>query len=283
MQRVGSVELHVLSDGFFALDGGAMFGVVPRPLWEKKLPPDDRHRVRLGLNPLLIRAGGRTVLVDSGVGERRDEKFDDAYAVDHCRTLPGSLKALGLAPGDIDFVVPSHLHLDHAGWLTTRQAGGGFAPTFPKAQYVVQEGAWEEALLENPRTRGSYIESDFLPLEKNGRLKRIAGSEEIVPGVWVERTSGHVEHHQITRVRSGGRQAVYFGDLMPTAAHLKPAWVMGYDLYPKDVAEMKQKMIEQALDEEWLVCFDHDPRHAIVRLVRGERGVKIEPVEEIAA
>ena len=266
VQRIGSAELHLLSDGTFALDGGAMFGIVPRPVWEKKLPPDDRHRVRLGLNPILIRAGGKNIVVDTGIGERRDEKFNDDYAVDHARTLPGSLQALGLAPGDIDVVVPSHLHFDHAGWL----------PAFPKATVVIQEGTWEEALDANPRTRGSYIETDFLPVEK--RLKLIRGSEEIVPGVTVESSAGHVKHHQLVRVRSNGAQAVYFGDLMPTAAHVRPAWVMGYDLYPKEVAALKQKMIAQAVDEEWLVCFDHEPATPWVRLAPGDRGPKLIPI-----
>lgn len=278
MQKVGNVELHVLSDGFFALDGGAMFGIVPRSAWEKKLPPDARHRVRLGLNPILIRAGGKNIVVDGGIGERREEKFEDDYAVDHRRTLPGCLKEMGLSPGDIDYVVPSHLHFDHAGWLTTRE-GDRFVPTFPKATYVVQEGTWEEALDANPRTRGSYIETDFLPLES--RLKLIRGSEEIVPGVWVEVTAGHVKHHQIVRVRSEGKQAAYLGDLMPTTAHLRPAWVMGYDLYPKEVAALKMKIIEQAIREEWLVCLDHDPTHAIVRLQRDGREVRAVPVEAV--
>jgi glyoxylase-like metal-dependent hydrolase (beta-lactamase superfamily II) len=279
MQRIGSVELNVLSDGSFALDGGAMFGIVPRPVWEKKLAPDARHRVRLGLNPFLVRSGGKTILFDSGIGDRRDPRFADDYSVDHGRRdLPRTLKDLGVAPEDVDLVVPSHLHLDHAGWLTRRE-GNGFVPTFPRATYLVQEGTWEEALDANPRTRGSYIETDFLPLE--GRLKLLKGSEEVAPGVWVECSSGHVRHHQIVRIRSGGRQAALFGDLMPTTAHLKPGWTMGYDLDPKGVAELRAKMIDQAVREGWLIGLDHDPQHAIVRLVPGEKGVQALPVEAV--
>lgn len=277
MQKVGDVEIHALTDGLFSLDGGAMFGIVPRVAWEKVMPPDACHRVQLGLNPLLIRAAGKTILVDAGVGDREDGRFARDYAIVRQRTLPQCLRDMGVSPGDIDFVVPSHLHLDHAGWMTTRQTGGGYAPTFPRASYVVQEGTWEEALDPNPRTRGSYIDSDFLPVEK--QLKLVRGSEEIVPGVWVEGSSGHVRHHQITRVRSGGRQAVYFGDLMPTSAHLKPAWVMGYDLDPKGVTALKEKLVKQAVAEEWLVCFDHDPVHAMVRLAPGEKGPRLVPVE----
>jgi glyoxylase-like metal-dependent hydrolase (beta-lactamase superfamily II) len=280
MQKVGDVEIHVLSDGFFGLDGGAMFGIVPRLVWEKKLAPDACHRVRLSINPLLVRSGGKNVLVDCGIGGARDAKFRQQQAVDSCRSLPEMLKAMGLLPSDIDVVVPSHLHYDHAGWLVTRQPGGGFAPTFPNARVVLQEGTWEEALDANPRTRGSYVETDFLPVER--QVKLVRGSEEVAPGVWVEGTSGHVKHHQITRVRSGGKQAVYFGDLVPTLAHLRPAWVMGYDLYPMEVAALKQKLIGQAVDEEWLVFLDHDPRHAAARLVRQDGEVRAVPVEDVA-
>ncbi len=281
MQKVGDVELHALSDGFFGLDGGAMFGIVPRTAWEKKLPADDCHRVRLSLNPLLIRAAGKNILVDGGIGERPDPKFRTNYAIARRRTLPDCLKAMGLGPEDIDIVFPSHLHFDHAGWLTSRQPGGGHAPTFPKATVVVQEGTWEEALEENPRTRGSFIETDFLPLE--GRVKIVRGAEEILPGVWVEGTSGHVKHHQIVRIRSKGRQAVYFGDLLPTTAHLRPAWVMGYDVYPKEVAALKVRLVKQAVDEEWLVCLDHDPKSAMVRFVPDGKDVKAVEVEGVAA
>jgi glyoxylase-like metal-dependent hydrolase (beta-lactamase superfamily II) len=281
MQKIGNVEIHVLSDGFFGLDGGAMFGIVPRTAWEKKMVPDACHRVRLSLNPILIRTGGRNILVDGGIGDRKDPKFTKNYAVVRRRTLPEELKALGLMPGDIDFVVPSHLHFDHAGWLTTMAPDGSYAPTFPKARYVVQEGTWEDALDANPRTRGSYIETDFLPVER--QLKLVRGADEIVPGVWVEHTGGHVQHHQIVRVRSEGQQAVYFGDLLPTAAHLRPAWVMGYDLYPKEVAALKERMIRQALDERWLICLDHDPVHALVRLERDGEEVRVVPVEKVAS
>lgn len=280
MQQVGDVEIHVLSDGFFGLDGGAMFGIVPRVVWEKKMVPDACHRVRLSINPLLVRAGGKNILVDCGLGDRGNAKFDAQHAVDHRRTLPGCLKAMGLLPSDIHIVVPSHLHFDHSGWLTTRQPGGGFASTFPNARIVLQEGTWEEAHDSNPRTRGSYIETDFLPVEK--QVKLVRGSEEVAPGVWVEATSGHVKHHQVTRVRSGGKQAVYFGDLMPTTAHLRPAWVLGYDLYPLEVATLKEKMVKQAVDEEWLVFLDHDPCHAVVRLVRQDGEVRAVPVEDVA-
>ncbi len=279
MQKVGDVEIRALSDGFFALDGGAMFGIVPRLAWEKRIHPDRQHRVRLALNLFLVRAGGKTILFDTGIGGHHDEKFADAYALERSVTLEGSLKALGMDPGDIDLVVPSHLHFDHTGGLSVPEPGGNRVPAFPKAEVVVQEGAWEEALDPNPRTHGSYLKSDFLPVERC--LKTVRGSEEIAPGVWVERTSGHVEHHQILRVRSGGHQAVCFGDLVPTEAHLKPAWGMGYDLRPKEVAASKKNLVEQAVNEDWLVCLDHDPKNAMVRLKRGERGLRVIPVEPV--
>lgn len=282
MRKLGDVEIHVLSDGFFRLDGGAMFGIVPKPAWERAAPPDAQNRILLSLNPLLIRAGKATVVVDGGLGDRRDEKFNATYDVRKTSTLPSSLKALGVAPEDVDFVIPSHLHFDHAGWLTTRQSGGDFAPTFPRATYVVQEGTWEEALDANPRTRGSYFQTDFLPLEKAGRLKLIRGDEEVTPGVRVHHSSGHVKHHQMTFVESRGKKAVFWGDMMPTSAHVKPAWVMGYDLDPAGVASQKERLVKQAVDEEWLCAFDHDPDVALAFFRRGDKGVALEVVEKVA-
>lgn len=272
MQKVGEVEIHALSDGFLALDGGAMFGIIPRLAWEKRMHPDRQHRIRVALNLFLIRAGGRNILFDTGIGNEHDARFVEEYVVERSGSLDRSLRAIGIAPEEIDLVVPSHLHFDHTGWLSVREPGGNRIPAFPRATVVIQEGAWEEALDPNPRTRGSYLETDFLPVERC--LKRIRGSEEIAPGVRVERTGGHVEHHQILHVDSGGEHAVCLGDLVPTKVHLKPAWVMSYDLQPKVVAALKKDLIGQAVDGGWLVCLDHDPNDPFVRLERDGRDVR---------
>ncbi len=277
MIKLGDYELHAVSDGFFRLDGGAMFGIVPKVAWERVTEVDARNRIRLALTTLLIRTGKQNVLVDTGIGTKNDAKFTDMYGVEHPPTAPESLRKLGLAAGDIDAVVLSHLHFDHAGGATVREADA-VVPTYPRATYYIQRGMWEEAQLPNPRTRGSYIDDDFLPLEKAGRVKLIDGDHEVAPGVVCRKTGGHVKHHQSVFVERGGRKAVYWADLMPTTNHVKPAWVMGYDLYPSEVAELKQKMLKDAIREEWVNVFEHDPKVAMA-LVR--EGYKIEALERV--
>ncbi len=281
MHRLGEFELHALSDGFFRLDGGAMFGIVPRTAWEKVATPDDRNRLRLALTTLLIRTGKANVLVDTGIGDRRDARFAELYALERPPALAGSLREIGLGPGDIDVVILSHLHLDHAGGATVRR-GGEVVPAFPKAVYVVQEGMLEEALRPNPRTKGSYDAEDFLPLREAGRLRLARGDEEIVPGVSVILSGGHVERHQMVVAESGGRKAVYWGDVLPTTAHVRPAWVTGYDLFPAELAAFKERMEERAAAEEWVSVFEHDPSVAMGILRKEEKGYCVEAVERVA-
>jgi glyoxylase-like metal-dependent hydrolase (beta-lactamase superfamily II) len=280
MHRLGDFELHAVSDGFFRLDGGAMFGIVPKPLWEKVAPPDDRNRITLSLTPLLIRTGKKNVLVDTGIGDHRDAKFLDIYGVDRCRTLAGSLEEIGLRPEDIDIVVLSHLHFDHAGGAT-RRTGEDLVPAFPRATYVIQRGMWEEALQPNPRTRGSYIPDDFVPLQKAGRVKFVDGDEEVTPGVRVHKSGGHVKHHQVVFAESGGRKAIYWADLLPTSSHVRPAWVMGYDLYPHEVAEIKEGMVERAAAERWVNVFEHDPKIAMGLILKDAKGFRVETIEPV--
>ncbi len=259
MIRLGDVRLHPLLDGSFRLDGGAMFGIIPRPLWEKLAPPDERNRIRLALRPLLVEAGGRRILVDTGAGDRWGEKERTLYAIDRRPTLLESLAAAGSGPDDIDTVVLTHLHWDHAGGAVTRDASGALVPTFPRAEHVVQKGEWEAATRPNERTRGSYRADDFLPLERAGRVRFVEGDVEIVPGVEMIRTGGHIRDHCVVRVRGGGRTAVYFADLVPTTAHLRPSFSMGYDLFPLDVLAWRKRLVGEALREGWICCFEHDP------------------------
>ena len=189
MQRLGDFELHALGDGFFRLDGGAMFGIVPKVVWEKALAPDDRNRVRLAITTLLVRAGSVNVLVDAGIGDKNDAKFSDLYGIERSTTVLRGLAELGLQPEDIHYVVLSHLHFDHAGGAT-RRIDGELRPTFPKATYVVQQGMWDEALDPNPRTKGSYKKDDFVPLRLSGRVKVVNGDEDVIRGVRVRLTGG---------------------------------------------------------------------------------------------
>lgn len=279
MYRLGQFELHAVGDGFFRLDGGAMFGIVPKALWEKVHPPDDRNRITLSLTTFLIRTGQKNILVDTGIGIKHDQRFVDLYAVDHPTTVASSLQKIALSVDDIDLVILSHLHFDHAGGATVRDAGGALAPTFPKATYFIQKGMWAEALTDNPRTKGSYIQEDFLPLEKAGRVKFLNGDAEIEPGIRVWWSGGHVKHHQCVIVDSQGRKAIYWADLLPTANHVKPAWVMGYDLYPAETAALKEKMLRRVIAEEWLNVFEHDPKIAFAYV---RDGYKVEPLERVS-
>ena len=274
----GDLELISLSDGTFRLDGGAMFGVVPKPLWHKRAPADDRNRIRLGLRPLLVR-GERTMLIDAGIGGKMDEKSIEIYAIDRTRNLDHTLAAAAVTPDDIDIVLASHLHFDHAGGFTTRTASGRLVPTFPRARYVVRTAEWDDAAHPNERNRASYLQENFRPLADFGVLDLVAGNETIMPGVRVVRTGGHTMHHQIVVIESGGRTAVFTADLMPTAAHVDEPWIMGYDLYPMDTLRFKRTFVREAIANEYLIFFEHDPDigAGYIREVNGRK--QVEPVD----
>ncbi len=256
--RLGDLELLPLSDGTFRLDGGAMFGVVPKPLWEKRIPADARNRITLGLRPLLVRMGDRRVLIDAGIGDKMSEKDTTIYAIERAAHLDQALAAVGLTAVDIDDVIATHLHFDHVGGFTVRR-DGALRPRFPRATYHVRRGEWDDATHPHERNRASYLAENFVPLAEAGVLQLVDADGEIVPGVSVWRTGGHTMHHQIVRLESGGRTAVYVADLMPTSAHVDPAWVMGYDLYPMDTFLYKKRFIREAVDGEYVIFFEHDP------------------------
>jgi methylmalonyl-CoA epimerase len=273
---LGDLELISLSDGFFRLDGGAMFGIVPKPLWAAKAPADERNRVRLAMRPLVIR-GVRTMLIDAGLGDKEDREFQDIHGVERSRHLDHSLAEAGLAPDSIDIVLATHLHRDHAGGFTARDASGRLRPRFPRARYVVRRGEWEDATHANERNRDSYLADNFLPLGDAGALELVDDDQTIMPGVRVRRTGGHTMHHQMAWIESGGRRAAYVGDLLPTAAHLAPTWIMGFDVYPADTFAAKKAFLREAIEQRTLVFLYHDPAIAAGFITEQNGEVSIRP------
>jgi len=273
MVTLGDIKVHVLSDGGFALDGGAMFGVVPRVVWEKSNPPDEKNRVTLGLNVALVESGGKRILIDTGMGDKWGEKETRMYRLDRSTTLLGSLQAAGVAPEDIDLVVNTHLHFDHAGG-NTRVVDGKTVPTFPRARYVVQMGEWEDATHPHERSRASYRDENFVPLAESRQLQTVQGEAEVAPGVRVVPVGGHTAYHQMVVIEGGGKTLAIPTDLLPTTSHLPLPFVMGYDLFPVGTLEAKRRLLDRAAREGWSLLFYHDPRIPLGRVRReGDRCV----------
>ena len=252
-------QIYGLRDGFFCLDGGAMFGVVPKNLWEKKYPADEHNRIRLGLNSILLRTKDKNVLVETGIGTHLDRKFNDMYSVDLQPGLVEELKDLGLEREDIDYVINTHLHFDHCGGNTLINSQGEIVPTFPQAKYIVQKGEWESACHPTPRDRSSYLEKYFRPLEEHQQLHLVEGDTQIIEGVEALLTPGHTAFHQCVKIESEGQVLFFLGDMVPTSGHVGLPYVMSYDLFPLETMQNKEKFYKLALYENWIMAFNHDP------------------------
>jgi glyoxylase-like metal-dependent hydrolase (beta-lactamase superfamily II) len=252
-----------LEGGLQRLDGGAMFGVVPKPLWERRIPADARNRIPLALRCLLVETPDALVLIETGLGNKENEKFIDIYGVENAgrggRTaLEDGLASLGIRPEDISLVINTHLHFDHGGGNTFRDEAGVIRPTFPNARYVVQRGEFDYATHTNERTAASYFNPNFVPLRDAGLLDLIEGEREIVEGIRVIASPGHVPFHQSVVLESEGETALFLADVMPTSAHVPLPWIMGYDVEPLVTLESKRRILAQAAEREWLMIFEHD-------------------------
>jgi glyoxylase-like metal-dependent hydrolase (beta-lactamase superfamily II) len=276
-RQLGRLRIHAIQAGGQALDGGAMFGVVPKPLWERRIPADARNRIQLGMRCLVIEHDIGPILIDNGAGNKEDAKFHDIYGVENAgaegRTrLEDGLRVIGLTPEDIVLMIDTHLHFDHAGGNTVRDASGAIRPTFPNARYVVQEGEYHYATHTNERTAGSYFPHNFVPIAEAGLFDFVNGEKEIVSGIRTLPTPGHTPHHQSILIESAGEQALFIADLSPTTSHLPLAWIMGYDVEPLVTLETKRRVLGRAAAENWLIIFEHDAKTAWSPIVRDGKG-----------
>ena len=256
--RIGPYEVDIFSDGTFKLDGGSMFGVVPKVIWERHKPADERNRVEMDMSCLLIRDNdGHVVLVETGAGPKLTDKQREIFGIDRPPALLDELARRGVRPDDVTLVINTHLHFDHAGGNTYLRDGEAVA-TFPRASYVMQKLEWEDAMRPNERTRAAYLALDFAPLEAAGKLELVEDSVELLPGLRVDRLQGHTRGTQTVRV-SHGRETLFFSsDFMPDRHHLPLPWIPAFDLFPLETLEAKRLIIRRAIDERWTVAFTHD-------------------------
>jgi glyoxylase-like metal-dependent hydrolase (beta-lactamase superfamily II) len=287
---IGSLRCHTLEAGLQRLDGGAMFGVVPRTLWARRIAPDDRNRIPLAMRCLLVEHPDGLVLIDTGLGNKEDPKFIDIYGAENTGNpgptqLEDALRELGYGPGDIRWVINTHLHFDHAGGNTTAipLPGGGTEVrlTFPQATYLVQRGDLDFARHTNERTRASYLPHNFEPVAAAGKFRLLEGDGDVLPGIRVRVTPGHVPHHQSVLVSDGADTLVFLADLIPTSAHLPLPWIMGYDVEPLRTLESRRALLREAVAGGWLLLFEHDPRVAYGRAVEAKGGAGL--VDEVLA
>ena len=257
--ELGRFRLYPLLDGFFHLDAGSLYGIVPKTLWGRNQSVDDKNRMRLGIRPLLVEADNQWILIDTGIGDKFDEKYNRIYGVERIPTLEDQLSEVGISKNDITVVINSHLHWDHAGGNTVQGKDHDWLPGFPNARYVVQRGEYEFATHLNERTRGSYRIDDYVALQKKGYFDFVDGDKFILEGVKVVKSGGHIPYHQCVYLESDSKKAFFLGDLLPMHSHLPLPYIMAFDLEPLVTLEKKREYLQRAMEEDWLLFFVHDP------------------------
>lgn len=278
IMRFGDYELTSISDGTFLLDGGAMFGVVPKVLWQKKTSADEKNRITLGLNSLLLIKGKKTILLETGLGEIENRKFQEIYEIKRGKALIEKIIDLGLDLEDITYVINTHLHFDHCGWNTISK-DGSLKPAFPRAKYFIQKKEWDSAMNPDERSSASYLKEKLLPLQKDGNLELINGDFELEEGIKIIHVPGHTRGHQCILIESGGNKLFFPGDLIPTSAHFPLPYIMAYDLFPLETLENKKKILKIAENEGWLFALYHDPEHVFGKVEKFEDKWGFVPLE----
>jgi glyoxylase-like metal-dependent hydrolase (beta-lactamase superfamily II) len=277
--QLGDYRIEVIPDTEFYLDGGAMFGVVPRNLWSRICPPDDQNRIRLNMNCLFIEGGSERILIDTGIGEKWSTKTAAMYGITRERSLNESLHNLaGISANEISIVVNTHLHFDHAGGNTQLDSDGQAIPSFPNARYFVSRAEFEHAESPNERDRASYLPENWLPIRDSRQLELKESHYEVIPGLHLETFPGHNRSMQCVRLTRAGKTLFSFSDLVPMRAHLSYAWIMGYDLYPVETLEVKKRLLPQAVRDEWFCLFYHDPDAPLCRVVEDKGKLRAEPI-----
>ena len=270
--RIGPYEIHPIETGRFALDGGAMFGIVPYVFWSKTNPPDDRRRISLAARCLLIRGNGKTILIDDGNGTKFTDKLRDIYKLDNSESnLISSLEQRGVKPEDVTDVILTHLHFDHAGGSTTR-IKGELLPAFPRAKYHVQREHWELAQRPTEKDRGSFMKDDFLPLKEHGVLEFIEGEPELFPNIRLVVCNGHTTAQQLPLISDGKTTLLFCCDLVPTKSHVPLPYVMAYDVRPLTTIDEKKRILGRAAEEEWTLFLEHDPSVEAITVQAAEKG-----------
>jgi glyoxylase-like metal-dependent hydrolase (beta-lactamase superfamily II) len=266
--KFGDYRVEVVSDSEFRLDGGAMFGVVPRNLWSKACPPDEQNRIRMNMNCLFLEGHGERILIDTGIGDKWSDKHRAMYGIDRKRSFDESLRSVaGVGSENITIVINTHLHFDHAGGNTALDASGRVSPAFPNARYFVSRAEYQHAEAPSERDRASYLPDNWRPLKDAGQLELKEAEYEVVPGLRMEAHAGHNRSMQCARLEQGSETLFGFADLVPMRAHVPFAWIMGFDLYPVETLEAKKKLLPQAARENWTCLFYHDPDQALGRIV----------------
>jgi glyoxylase-like metal-dependent hydrolase (beta-lactamase superfamily II) len=261
--KVGDLTVHAIQAGGQRLDGGAMFGVVPKPLWERRIAADDKNRIQLGMRCLLVEHQSGLVLIDTGAGNKENQKFKEIYGIenegpDGRTSLEEGIRELGRTNADIAVVINTHLHFDHAGGNTYLDEAGEVQLSFPKARYIVKKGEYDYAMHPNERTAASYFERNYMPVVRSHQFEFVVREKEIVKGIRVIPTPGHTPFHQSVLIESAGERAFFLADMCPTSAHIPLPWIMGYDVEPLVTLETKRRIFRQAEDENWLLIFEHD-------------------------
>jgi len=273
MPKIGPYTLHTVETGRFALDGGAMFGIVPKTLWERRLAADARNRIPLHMRCLLLEGAGRLILIDNGIGDKYDAKFGDIFGVDPAYgTLHDGLRAAGFHAEDVTDVVLTHLHFDHGGGNTTRR-DGRLVLTFPNAAYHIQQSHLDWALHPNAREQASFLSENIEPVVASGQLHRVDGDGVLFPGVEVFTVNGHTEAQQLVKIEGAEGTLVFVADLLPTRHHVRLPWIMAYDVRPLVTLQEKQDFLEKAVAEGWHLFFEHDPETAVASVEQTEQGV----------